>query len=633
MDEKENKLNEEMSVDNDVNQENDSTLEEKDGVKYETNDNWKFDAEAPTLNDEMFEGIDDGDKSQNYVGNKYAAQDSAMPVNEAYNNGNNQIVINKEPLKFIPLAIFVASVIAALIVLGVRYYTVPNGKEGDMMNPASVVATIEDNKVSVGMYNLYFSSVVSQYEQYANYGYYDLDTSKDYSEQYTTDEDGNQITWLEFFQQETLNQIKTYNTFYSAALKDGITLTSTQQDTIDEQIESFKTTASEEGVALDDYIADIFGDYCSEDTVRLYMEQFYLTVNYRGKYAAENRPSEEEITNYYNEHQTDYYQINFSYLATSYDATSDETKAESEKQIQEYMSQITDRQSIIDLVPTAYADYIEQDAASYMESDSTLTEEEAEEQALETYEANVDGTIYGSESPFGEEINDWLFDENEPTGTVKYYVNEETGYAYIILKTEQATRIEDETYSVRHILIMPEADDESQTDETTGETTYTDEQWAAAEEKAENILNEYNEGDKTEYAFALLAEANSVDTASTTAGSSDAFGGLYEGVGLGEMVSEFESWATDDTRQYGDTGIVKSDYGYHIMFFIDDCPSYEAQIITDLRNEQFDKMTENAQIDLHDSVIEKANEKFLEEKKAENASASDNTASETTSSY
>lgn len=208
MDEKENKLNEEMSVDNDVNQENDSTLEEKDGVKYETNDNWKFDAEAPTLNDEMFEGIDDGDKSQNYVGNKYAAQDSAMPVNEAYNNGNNQIVINKEPLKFIPLAIFVAAVIAALIVLGVRYYTVPNGKEGDMMNPASVVATIEDNKVSVGMYDLYFSSVVSQYEQYANYGYYDLDTSKDYSEQYTTDEDGNQITWLEFFQQETLNQIK-----------------------------------------------------------------------------------------------------------------------------------------------------------------------------------------------------------------------------------------------------------------------------------------------------------------------------------------------------------------------------------------------------------------------------------------
>lgn len=631
MDEKENKLNEELAAENKNEtaeaqqpQESETSLEEKDGVKYETNDNWKFDAEAPTLNNDMFEGIDESA----YDIQKNSAQNNKVPEKYVYSNDSDNIVIKREPLTFIPLAVFVAVVIIVLSVLGVRYYTVPNGKEGNLMNPASVAAVVDGNKVSLGMYNLYFSSVVSQYEQYANYGYYDLDTTEDYSKQYTTDEDGNKITWLDYFEQETMNQIKLYNAFYNKAVDSGITLTEAQQQSINEQIDSFKTTASDEGVSLDDYISDVFGDYCTEETVELYMEQFYMSVNYKGKYAAENRPDDKEIDAYYEEHQNDYYQINFSYLATTYDTTSEETKAESEKLIQDYMSKITDRQSIIDLVPTAYADYIEQDAQSYMESDSSITEEEAKEQALATYEANVDGTIYGTDKPFGDDINDWLFDENEPTGQVKYYINEETGYAYIILKTEQPTRIEDETYSVRHILIMPEAD-ESQTDSTTGETEYTDEQWAAAEEKAQSILDEFNSGDKTEYSFALLAEANSEDTASTTAGSSDAFGGLYEGVGLGEMVTEFEEWATDDSRKYGDTGIVKSDYGYHIMFFIDDCPSYESQIITDIRNAKFDEIAENADIEIHDSVVDKANEKFLNEKRAGNSS--DTSSSDTAS--
>lgn len=631
MDEKENKLNEELAAENKNEtaeaqqpQESETSLEEKDGVKYETNDNWKFDAEAPTLNNDMFEGIDESA----FDIQKNSAQNNKVPEKYVYSNDSDNIVIKREPLTFIPLAVFVAVVIIVLSVLGVRYYTVPNGKEGNLMNPASVAAVVDGNKVSLGMYNLYFSSVVSQYEQYANYGYYDLDTTEDYSKQYTTDEDGNKITWLDYFEQETMNQIKIYNAFYNKAVESGITLTEAQQQSIDEQIDSFKTTASDEGVSLDDYISDVFGDYCTEETVELYMEQFYMSVNYKGKYAAENRPDDEEIAAYYEEHQNDYYQINFSYLATTYDTTSEKTKEESEKLIQDYMSKITDRQSIIDLVPTAYADYIEQDAQSYMESDSSITEEEAKEQALTTYEANVDGTIYGTDKPFGDDINDWLFDENEPTGQVKYYINEETGYAYIILKTEQPTRIEDETYSVRHILIMPEAD-ESQTDSTTGETQYTDEQWAAAEEKAQSILDEFNSGDKTEYSFALLAEANSEDTASTTAGSSDAFGGLYEGVGLGEMVTEFEEWATDDSRKYGDTGIVKSDYGYHIMFFIDDCPSYESQIITDIRNAKFDEIAENADIEIHDSVVDKANEKFLNEKRAGNSS--DTSSSDTSS--
>ena len=615
MDEKENVFGDNQFPKNEADSEKDS-FEEKGGVKYETNDNWEFEAEAPTLNDDMFAMTD-------YLLSKSeqeSSSDSQANIGEYVSSeqtAEEKPKKNMKLVKIITLSVFAVIIVALVTVFTVRWFTVPNGKEGKMMNPASVAATVDGEKVSLGMYNLYFSSVVSQYEQYANYGYYNLDTTADYATQYTTDKDGNEISWLEFFQQETINQIKMYNAYYNAAKKDGITLTAKQQETIDTQLDGLKESASEQGKALDDYISSVFGDYCTAETVKLYMEQFYMSVNYRGKYAVEATVTDDEINTYFEENKSNYYQINMSYLACEYDSSSDEAKAASEQKIKDYMSKITDRQSILDLVPTAYADYIAQDTQTAMQYDSSLTEEEAHKQALESYEQNIDGVIYGSDSPFSDEINNWLFDENQPTGTIKYYINEETGYAYIILKTEQATCVEDETYTVRHILITPETDRLDAEKDENGNTIFNEEEWAAAKTKTNEIYKQFTDGDKSEYSFALLAEEHSTDTASTSAGSGTAFGGLYEGVSLGQMVPSFEGWATDKSRQYGDTGIVESDYGYHIMFFISDRPSYQSQIVADIRNEKLDAFIEDAEVDIHESVVKKANDKFFADRKKE----------------
>ena len=34
------------------------------------------------------------------------------------------------------------------------------------------------------------------------------------------------------------------------------------------------------------------------------------------------------------------------------------------------------------------------------------------------------------------------------------------------------------------------------------------------------------------------------------------------------MVAEFEEWLFDETRAEGDTGIVKTQYGYHVMYYV-----------------------------------------------------------------
>lgn len=615
MDEKDLNENEEKLTD--INNDSvDSGLEEKDGVKYETSDNWEFDAKAPTLDENLVMENQDYSISFDKVS-------EPKPTQALDNQNDNKIVINKEPLKFIPLAIFLAAVIAVVATFGVRYYTVPNGKEGKYMNPASVVATVDGQKISIGMYDYYYASIVSYYEQYASYGYYSLDTTKDYSKQYTTDDDGNKISWQKFFETEALKEVEQITTYYSKALEEGVTLTSAQKKTIDKQISTLKDSASQNDVSLDQYIKANFGTYCSEDTIRIMLEQYYLSANYKGKFKCETKVTDNDVDKYYNDHKNDYKKIEFYYIASPYDATDDNSKNESIKTAEKIMAKMKDKKSVIALVPEVYSSYIDSQVKSSMEQDSTLTEKKAREEAIKSYESNVVTTVSGSDSPFDDKMNTWLFSDDTKVGSKKYYIDENAKYIYIVLKTSKASVEENETYTVRHILVAPESGSNSSSS-TSEKTEYTDEQWAAAKKKADSILAKFNKTDKSEYEFAKLAEQYSTDSASTSSGSNDSFGGLYESVTLGQMVPDFEKWSIDDSRKYGDTGIVKSDYGYHIMFFINDCPEYQSKIIAQIKSDRLSNMIDKAEIKVHENAIKKAVDK---EKAAKEAAAESTTVS------
>lgn len=625
MDEKDLNENEEKLTD--VNNDSvDSGLEEKDGVKYETSDNWEFDAKAPTLDENLVMENQDYSISFDKVS-------EPKPTQALDNQNDNKIVINKEPLKFIPLAIFLAAVIAVVATFGVRYYTVPNGKEGKYMNPASVVATVDGQKISIGMYDYYYASIVSYYEQYASYGYYSLDTTKDYSKQYTTDDDGNKISWQKFFETEALKEVEQITTYYSKALEEGVTLTSTQKKTIEKQISTLKDSASQNDVSLDQYIKANFGTYCSEDTIRIMLEQYYLSANYKGKFKCETKVTDNDVDKYYNDHKNDYKKIEFYYIASPYDATDDNSKNESIKTAEKIMAKMKDKKSVIALVPEVYSSYIDSQVKSSMEQDRTLTEKKAREEAVKSYESNVVTTVSGSDSPFDDKMNTWLFSDDTKVGSKKYYIDESAGYIYIVLKTSKASVEEDETYTVRHILVAPESGSNSSSS-TSEKTEYTDEQWAAAKKKADSILAKFNKTDKSEYEFAKLAEQYSTDSASTSSGSNDSFGGLYESVTLGQMVPDFEKWSIDDSRKYGDTGIVKSDYGYHIMFFINDCPEYQSKIIAQIKSDRLSNMIDKAEIKVHENAIKKAvdKEKAAKETAAESATASSSNSAQATTS-
>lgn len=131
---------------------------------------------------------------------------------------------------------------------------------------------------------------------------------------------------------------------------------------------------------------------------------------------------------------------------------------------------------------------------------------------------------------------------------------------------------DDVLVNVRHILIMPEG----ATSDTVRTEEFSDDAWAASEQRAKDILEMWKSGEMTEESFAALAKEHSED-----AGSKDN-GGLYEDVSQGQMVTEFNDWCFDAGRQPGDFDIVKTDFGYHIMYFCESRPQWKDYAREDL---------------------------------------------------
>ena len=150
---------------------------------------------------------------------------------------------------------------------------------------------------------------------------------------------------------------------------------------------------------------------------------------------------------------------------------------------------------------------------------------------------------------------------------------------------------------VRHILIMPQGG----TTAEDGTTTYSDEEWETCRAAAQAILDEYLAGEASEQRFADLANANSED------GGSNTNGGLYEDVYVGQMVEPFENWCFDESRQIGDTGLVQTTYGYHVMYFVGSEDVWYAtakqELLTDLQGNILADAMDNYELEIDYSAI------------------------------
>ena len=135
--------------------------------------------------------------------------------------------------------------------------------------------------------------------------------------------------------------------------------------------------------------------------------------------------------------------------------------------------------------------------------------------------------------------------------------------------------------TIRHILIAPQ----NGTVNADGTVTYTDAAWKTAQTTANSLLTKAKKTN-TETFFGELAYKNSNDLATYKSG------GIYENLSEGQLTGDLNTWCFSAERQPGDMAVVKSDAGYHVVYFQSATDRWYAEAEKDLRNQMLcDVMT------------------------------------------
>lgn len=115
----------------------------------------------------------------------------------------------------------------------------------------------------------------------------------------------------------------------------------------------------------------------------------------------------------------------------------------------------------------------------------------------------------------------------------------------------------------RQILLIPKDSETERVDiAADGKVACTEAAWSACETEAREILLEWQEETfGNEATFGELAHKYTKDPGTVVNG------GRYQNVQKGQMTGVIDAWCFDPARQAGDTAILRSDYGVHILHF------------------------------------------------------------------
>lgn len=470
-------------------------------------------------------------------------------------------------------------VLAVAIVLGAAYavlnfFGVPQ--------KVLTAATIGDEKVSVAKYNFYYMDLYmsvqqtsSQYDSQYGDGYGAMYTGYDssltpmeqeYPEELEGYEGEGNPTWADYFRINTLNSLQSYLAYADMAREAGLTLTEDEQAEIDEQIESLRSTAESNDYSLNRWLTRLYGKGVNEDLLREVLEERYLASNYAQQKSEEltDAVTEDEINAEYTENIADYAELSVSLFTVSADTSSISEDATEEEQEAARTEAMAEAKSEAD----RYAAQVT-DAATLLEQAQAYNSTATESGVTQT-----DVTASTLESTYGTNVRDWVLADGRAVGDVGV-VESDSGYT-VIYMAELPHQDTTKPVDVRHILIQFE----TKTDDEGNTVELTDEQKATYYAQAEEIYQQFLDN-PTEDNFAALANENSDDP------GSNENGGLYEDVQPGEMAEAFDNWIFDPARQPGDSGIVETEIGYHIMYYVgnDNEEVWKSTVRTALANE------------------------------------------------
>ncbi len=455
-----------------------------------------------------------------------------------------------------------AVAIAVMLVVVVASKVLSSG----MIARNATALTVGGTKVSAAELNHYYIDSINQFlDQAGDYvSLFGLDTTVPLDEQYHNEEEG--ITWADYFLDGAAQTAQSVYAVYNAAKAEGYQVTDETaaeiDSTIDSYISQFELYATLYGYSsVDNYIRDYYGEGCNEDTFRSYAEVQLIASEYA---TAKNealvyddaalRAEEAENYNAYSAFTYNYYYLAATKFYEGGTENEDGTVTYSDEEMAAGRS-----------AAEAAANSL-LTAATVEELDAAVAALAINAESTTAASTRIEGYQYSSVTSA---IREWVTAAERKEGDITVIANEYTSTddegnetksvsGYYVVRFESKDDNLTNLVNVRHILVSFEG---GTYDETYGTTTYSDEEKAAAMTSAQEILDAYLAGELTEEAFGLLANEYSTDTGSNTTG------GLYENVYPGQMVTNFNDWCFDSAREVGDTGLVESEYGVHVMYF------------------------------------------------------------------
>jgi len=481
---------------------------------------------------------------------------------------DRQLAEQKEAKKIKHMTIGFTSVLALILVVALVFSVTQFISNSGIREKNTIAAVVGGNELSNAQLNYYYVDAVNEFlNTYGAYAsMFGLDLTKPLNEQVVNEETG--ATWADDFVTSALSNAQSIYALVNEANANGYALSEDELASLDNSVAQLEISALMAGYgSAEDYIKAVYGHGASLESFREYTENNRLAQSYYNHYAnsltyddaalrAGEKDKEAEFTNYsYN-----YYYLNTSKFLeggttdengnTTY---TDEERAAAAKAAEAAAKELAEAEiaSVEDLNAAIAALEVNADA----ETAPTST-------ACEDYAyANVTAAA-----------REWITDPARKSGEVGYVENASTTTAEDGTETKTVNGYyvvyfigsNDNNYplaNVRQILIQPQG---GSYDANTGITTYTADELAAAKNEAQQLLDQWKAGKATEETFIAMAQEHNDDP------GSKASNGLYEDIYPGQMVANFNDWCFDESRKTGDTGLVESDYGCHIMFYVSD---------------------------------------------------------------
>ena len=456
----------------------------------------------------------------------------------------------------------------------------------NLLYTGTTSVTVGDYKFTNAEYQYYYTTAYNNFTyQYGSYAsLLGLDTSADLDEQTVQsslftmlgleipeslqpadEEETAEFTWDDYFRETALQNMAQVTAIWDAAVKAGYTLSEEAAEEIDSTIASFETMATANNLrGADGYAAVIYGKGVTASLVRELLERAYIAEEYSADIYESFEYSADEINAYYDENADAFDAISFDYYlveAEKVEVTETVTDEETGEETEETNEAVTDEtmaeakeeaDSLLEAAQSGAA----QGALSFAEAVAETMGDEAEATEIKSLFG------YSVTSGYGV-MAEWLLDSAREPGDMAVLENEGVGY-YVVCFNSRSDNSDYNGVAFRHILVNVEDEDED------GE--FSEEEIEAAEQKIQEIRDEWISDGETEDAFAALANANSDDTGSNGSSLYSTGGGLYEHVAKDQMVEPINDWIFDDARQSGDSEIIyveSSNYtGYHLVYFV-----------------------------------------------------------------